>query len=177
MLKQKFFEKQSSLRQILDDKFVSVLDENAFPLAESLDKSASVVYHLHKWQSVFSADLCVVFTKSGSNMYDTSTVRQSDVRVIGDIICFVLSIVGVIKRDILFSFIFLTEFYADSLVFFKQSGHERLGKHIYLAVDFYLGVVLFTVHTQSHVGRQSPRRGRPSKKVSVVVLSLELDKN
>ncbi len=151
VLEQKFLKQQTSLSKILDDELVPVLYEYALPFSHSGNKSASVVHHLNKRQIVFSAHLGVVLAECRRDMYDTRTVRKRDVRIVGDKIRFLFRIVGVVKRDIFFSLVFLAELSAQHFIFFKQRGNKRLGKHVYLAVGFYLHVILFSVHTQSDV--------------------------
>jgi len=74
----------------------------------------------------------------------------------------------------------------DRVVFPEQLRHQH-ARHIiadfpFAAVEVFLdgnqGIFLFRIDTQSHVGRQGPRRGRPGGKPGVgLVPDLEPDED
>ena len=150
-------------------------------------KIALAVYELYERQVVLLADLRVVLTESGGDVNYTCTVGHGNVIIAGNVKAFLMLLFGAHARALVKRLVFFI-FEVGALVSFENfvSGLALFGKLAENAVEqslshdigiavgsLYAAVSFVGVYTESHVGRKSPRGGRPSEEVSVLALYLK----
>ena len=152
MLEHELFEKQTFFLELFDDELVAVFHEYTLKVARFCGKLASVVNHLNERQIIISANVCVVFTESGSDMNHTAAVRQRDVVVACNVERLFIAFVEVEQRDILLILVILALFSFENLVIFEERRSESRCENVNLTVlrlDF--DVIFDRVHTQRDV--------------------------
>ena len=178
-----FLEQQPLLFEHGDDALVRFFDERTREIGDGRLEAAALVHHVDDGQTVLLSDAVVVLAEGGRDVYDARAVRQRDVPVAHDVVrLFAVAALRIREERLVFGvFVVLALFDGQRFIrpLFKQRGNERLRQNVVRAVlrlDF--DVVLGGVHTQRHVGRERPRRGRPREEIAVFqALALETDKD
>ena len=158
----KRFEQQSFFFQIFEYEFVGFFTERAGERS-ALRHVAAVVHHLHERQIVLSSDAGVVLAERGRDMNYAGAFVQRDVAVGHHAVSVLDSLVTSVQRLIgkpLVARAFL--FFDDGiLALVKENVNAFFREDIFRAFAFDFHVVVVGVHTQRHVGRKRPGRGRP----------------
>ena len=102
MLEHLFFEESAVFFEHFDDDLVCIFDKHISEVSGFGDESASFVDHLDERQIVLPAHSAVVFTKCRCDMDDACAVCQSDVIVVGDIVCLLLCASFVVEERLVF---------------------------------------------------------------------------
>ena len=171
------FEQKSLFFQLSQNHFVGVLDEKSLEVAAAICRQApSCVDELHKRQIIRSADLSVVLAERRRDMHHAGAVGGGNVFGVRNEKCLLPFLIEVEKRFVFDVFVVFAFSGVDDFVVLEQAVHKRFCENVVFSVRFDFDVVDFCVHAQSDVGRERPRRGRPSQKVGVFfALHLKFD--
>ena len=171
--------------EVFENHRVGFLDEDTAPL-RLIRKLALAVDEVDESDVVFLADAIIVFTKGRSHMDDARAVFRRDIAIADhDKGLFIRLFRYRCIRERIERLIFtILEFLAlaaghdlalalDPL---EDFVHERLSENVVLATHRDLDVVHIRIHAEREVRGQRPRRRRPCKIVSIVlILGLERD--
>ena len=146
---------------------VAVLAEHAVEFfVRALYESAALVHHLQERKIVLPAHVRVVLAECGGDMHHARAVGKRHIVVAGDVKRLLLAVVAVEKRFVTSVFVFFARLYGQYFVFFKVRRHKRFCQHVHFAAASDFRVLFVGIHTQSHVGRKRPGRGRPREEVT-----------
>ena len=188
MLELRRVEQFAFLLEVLQDRQVGVLDEEAGVRGLFLHVTG-FVDHLDEGQVVVSAHASVVFTEGGRDVDDPGTVGHGDIRVAGDEEALLALFVGNallegVQRLILFVFevgalVALQDLIGGFAVFRELSENgvaEFGGDVVRVSVGrLDLDVLVGRAHAERDVGGQGPGRRGPGEEIGVLIFDLETD--
>src|SRR5699024_8341349 len=187
VLKFRSCEEKSSLVQILKNHRVCFFTEDTRKRCLLRQFSLSV-YKLYKRHIIAASHLGIVFTECRCNVNDSGSVCQCNIGVAQHVKCFLILLFcclcsSFIEWNVFFAFqlfscIALYNFIGLFAFFLCKSAEHLIKKclcHIiYTSVScIYFHIGLVRIYTESHVGRQCPRRCCPCKNISVFIFYLE----
>ena len=173
MLELRSGEQQTAFFQVNQYFRISLFAEGAGPRG-FLGHFTFAINQLYEGQVVATANLSIVFTEGRSDVNHTGTVGQSYVISTGYKVCFLVltfadGFYKIIQRLVFFAFQILTGVVLQNLGFLAQyAGNQSLSHVVGVLAQANLHIAFDGVHTQSHVGGQSPGGGGPSQEVSIL---------
>ena len=149
---------------------------------------AVLIHHLYKRSVVFTTYSRIVFTESGSDMYDSGTVGHRYIVIAVYEECFLMLLFNGIGSALVEWLVFLvlkvlTRKLLDDFVYgstFLVLEHAEYGIGQSLCEDIGVAVAgfgtdigIFGIHAQSDVGCERPGCGRPNQEVGIIIFGLE----
>ena len=186
VLELRSIEQQTSLVQILQNFRICLLYKQASERS-ILGHVALAVYQLYKRQIVVAANLGIIFTECGSDVYHAGTIGQSYVGIAGYEEAFLVLLRRYLCRTVIQRLIFLIlqirtlvglQDLVSGLSVLRQAAQNRIQqsfRHVVgvavRCLHLYIGFI--RIYAERYVGGKGPGSGRPCQNVGILILHLE----